>query len=122
MTMYIQMDEALAAYKQQLEANYDAYLEATWPVAAAEDFEKRRAMYNITFEEGQKYIKVVMNHLGGRSVHSFVVAKEVTVKGKTFPVGTILKAASWKTPAFNFKRGDVFIGDYGRAATEWVGI
>lgn len=58
--------------------------------------EKFRA--GVGFEVGPKYIKVI----AGRSVHSFIVNKA----GK-FPLGAVLKSASWKAPATNFARANL---------------
>lgn len=49
---------------------------------------------------GNKYLKVCIYE----SVHSFIVN---THTDKQFKFGDILKAASWKTPARNFKRGSI---------------
>ncbi len=64
---------------------------------------------SVTFERGSKYLRVVMTdgymtpgtH---RSAYAFIVAQDVG----QFKVGDILKAASWKAPAKNFARGNVF--------------
>ena len=51
---------------------------------------------SISFETGKKYIRVVRDNYGQRSVHSFV---DITS-------GDVYKAASWKVPAKNI-RGNV---------------
>jgi hypothetical protein len=56
---------------------------------------------------GKKYARITQwSGSQQRNVHCFIV----TPKGASdkFPVGTILKAASWKAPALNFGRGNVF--------------
>lgn len=60
--------------------------------------------FTITFEPGSSYIKVVKSNRDGTqcSVHSFIVNK-----AKKFPLGAILKAASFKAPATNFSRGNL---------------
>lgn len=68
---------------------------------------------SVRFDIGSTYIKVV----AGSSVHSFIVNK---VGRKGFPVGTILKAASWKAPATNFARGNILTG-YKSNCTRWTG-
>lgn len=55
--------------------------------------------------EGRRYIKVVRNDRSQKSVHLFV--------DKTS--GTILKAASWKSPAKG-SRGNIFDSDNGFSA------
>ena len=65
------------------------------------------------FEEGSKYVKIVKISAGGsRSVHSFVEKKD----------GNIWKAASWKAPARNFIRGNVFDGASYAKNLRWTGI
>lgn len=66
---------------------------------------------SVRYEVGSKYIKVI----SGDSVHSFIVNN---LKGK-FPLGSILKAASWRAPATNFKRGCVLSEDFSRVS--WTG-
>lgn len=63
----------------------------------------------LRYEIGKKYIKVIDRN----SVHSFIVMND---EGK-FKRGDILKAASWRTPARNFARGNIF-GEY---TIRWTG-
>ena len=66
---------------------------------------------SVRAEEGSKYIKVIT----GSSVHSFIVKKD----GGKWKAGDILKAASWRSPATNFKRGNILEKNYG--GTTWTG-
>ena len=66
-------------------------------------------------EEGNKYIKVVIKAGQFISVHSFVVKQN----GK-FKEGDILKAASWKSPATNYIRGNIN-SNTGYHAIKWMG-
>jgi len=69
--------------------------------------------FGVEFEPGSKYVKVVKISSGGsRSVHSFV-EKET---------GNIWKAASWKAPAKNFVRGNVFDAGTYLNRLQWTGI
>jgi hypothetical protein len=70
------------------------------------DFEK-----SIRIERGSKYLKVIT----GSSVHSFVCYRDL---GK-FTKGDILKAASWRSPAKNFARGNVCSKDF--SLVTWTG-
>lgn len=63
----------------------------------------------LRYEIGKKYIKVIDRN----SVHSFIVMND---EGK-FKRGDILKAASWRSPARNFARGNIF-GEY---TIRWTG-
>ena len=92
------LDLALTAYADALEQKRTAAL------ARPGDYH-----VSVTFEGGSKYLRVVMadgyrttgTH---RSAYAFIVAKDMG----QFKVGDILKAASWKAPAKNFARGNVF--------------
>ena len=67
---------------------------------------------SIYYDIGKKYVKIVIE--GG--VHSFIVKDESDAK---FVFGDILKAASWKTPARNYKRGNVF--ELESSSVNWTG-
>ena len=59
----------------------------------------------LCYSKGRNYIKIISKRHGGNSsVHSFIVLKPT----KGYEIGDILKAASSKAPATNFKRGNVF--------------
>jgi len=55
---------------------------------------------SLSYQDGKVYIKIIKDS----SVHSFIVKEDT----KQFKKGDILKAASWKAPAKNFARGNVF--------------
>ena len=61
---------------------------------------------------GKKYVKIT----DGSSVKAFVVACE---DDKKFAYGDILKPAGWKTPARNFRRGNVLDRTFDRV--RWTG-
>ena len=63
----------------------------------------------LKYEFGRKYIRV----FDRGSAHSFIVMKD---EGK-FKRGDILKCASWRSPATNFSRGNIF-GEY---TIRWTG-
>lgn len=65
-------------------------------------------------EEGSKYVKV-LSVTFGRSAHSFIVKAD----GPKFKAGDVLKAASWNAPAKNFRRANIFVGDF--KACRWSG-
>lgn len=68
---------------------------------------------SVKYEVLNKFIKIVQ----GGSVHSFIVNSE----NYKFPVGAVLKAASWKAPALNYSRGNVLDGSY-KKRVRWTGI
>ena len=86
------LDIALTMYADHLKADYNK-----WNQDVSD------AKFDITFERGRKFIKVVKTSWGSRSVHSFIC---IQPHGK-FQFGDILKAASWAAPAKNFARGNV---------------
>ena len=96
--------EALIAYKDVIIADYEKRL-----ACVDEDGNLR---FGIEFEEGSKYVKVVSLSWSSRSVHSFV--EKAT--------GDIWRAASWKSPARNFARGNVFKLDSYLNRTSWTGV
>ena len=99
------LNTALIGYKDSIVANY-----VKWCAdAGISDI----GQFGVEFEPGSKYVKVVKISSGGsRSVHSFV-EKET---------GAIWKAASWKAPAKNFARGNVFDAGTYLNRLQWTGI
>ena len=96
---------ALIGYKDDIVKNYVDWCGA----AGISDI----GQFGVEFEPGSKYVKVVKISSGGsRSVHSFV-EKET---------GAIWKAASWKAPAKNFARGNVFDAGTYLNRLQWTGI
>lgn len=77
---------------------------------------KGDANFDITFERGRKFIKVVHSSYGSRSVHSFICIQP----DSKFQFGDILKAASWAQPAKNFARGNV-LDPKSYAGHRWTG-
>jgi len=92
---------ALIGYKDAIVRNYEARYE-----------NPNGERFGIEFDEGSKYIKIVSVSWGSRSVHSFVEKK----------TGDIWKAASWKAPARNFARGNVFAPTTYINRTTWTGV
>jgi hypothetical protein len=97
---------ALIGYKDAIVSNYYT----KWAPDTGVDTEVAR--FGIEFEEGNKYVKIVSVSWGSRSVHSFV--EKAT--------GDIWKAASWKAPARNFARGNVFAPTTYLNRTTWTGV
>jgi len=64
---------------------------------------------------GQKYIKVITGSPYRPSVHSFIVATDSDSK---FRKGDVLMPATWKAPAKNRARGNIFDGDF---PMQWTG-
>jgi len=84
---------------------------ASWMKGDSPHIKQMIQEYNdgLRYEFGKKYVKVIH----GDSVHSFIVLED---DGK-FKRGDILKPASWRTPARNFARGNIF-GNY---KIRWTG-
>jgi hypothetical protein len=88
------LDIAMTMYADHLIANYRSWRNG--------DSNERPAWF-VTFDRGRKFIKVVTESYGSKSVHSFIC---IQPHGK-FQFGDILKAATWAQPAKNFARGNV---------------
>jgi hypothetical protein len=95
---------ALIGLKDVIVADYAKFLK---------DIECTKDKFGIEFEAGSKYVKVVSISGGGsRSVHCFVEKAN----------GNILRAASWKSPARNFIRGNVYDQASYINRVSWTGV
>ena len=99
---------SLIGYKDVILADYYD----KWAPATGTSPEEAEGRFGVEFEEGNKYVKVVSVSWGSRSVHSFVEKK----------TGDIWRAASWKAPAKNFVRGNVFDRNSYLNRTSWTGV
>jgi len=115
------MDEALTHYKKKIGDDYENWTLGAKALLNADSIEKRiRRNGVVEFKNGidhvcgSKYIKVTRSD-NQTSVHSFIVNIH---DDKKFKYGDILKAASWKSPARNFARGNIF-EEY---KVRWVGM
>ena len=112
LTMADRMAEAFAVYKTKIGEDYENWTLGSRALLSADNIEKRirkngvvEFKNGISYKCGSKYIKVTKNLGNQTSVHSFIVN---TYDDKKFNYGDILKAASWKAPARNFSRGNIF--------------
>ena len=107
-------DSAMQKYLDYIKADY-----AKWSAPCSNDpfVQDMIAKFNndISYKVSPKYIKVLQNG----SVHSFVHSFVVNDLNNKFPLGSILKAASWKAPALNFKRGCVLSENF--SSVSWTG-
>ena len=95
---------ALIGLKDVIVADYAKFLK---------EIDGSKDKFGIEFESGSKYVKVVSISGGGsRSVHCFVEKAN----------GNILRAASWKAPARNFVRGNVFDQASYINRVRWTGV
>jgi len=96
--------------------NYAAALKQSYLNGYGNGKNAEEVQFNVEFDVGRKYIKVIVVNRNSRSSHSFIVIGD---QGK-FKDGDILKSASWKTPARNFARGNIFEGDF--STIHWAGL
>lgn len=111
------MTNELNAYLDAIKADY---LRSSPPVTNGDVIREQvrnemvyKFVNGLSFEVGSKYIRVVTSNGSSRSVHSFIVRED----GPKFKKGDILKSASWKTPAKNQARGNIF----GTYHISWTG-
>ena len=90
------LDIALTMYADHLVRDYYRWDKSGVDLRAESKFE-------IDYNRGRKFLKVVAKSYGSKSVHSFICVKA----HDQWKVGDILKAASWAQPAKNFARGNV---------------
>ena len=115
------MGDALKEYKKKIGDDYENWTLGSRALLSADSIEKRiKENSVIEFKNGidhicgSKYIKVTRTD-NQTSVHSFIVN---IYDDDKFKYGDILKASSWKTPARNFARGNIF-ENY---KVRWVGM
>ena len=101
------LDIALTMYADHLRKDYDRY-------SPKEKYPE--AKFDVTFDRGRKFLKVVKTSYGSKSVHSFICIQA----HDSWKVGDILKAASWAAPAKNFARGNV-LDSSSYANHKWTG-
>ena len=95
---------ALIGLKDVIVADYARFLK---------EIDGSKDKFGIEFEAGSKYVKIVSISGGGsRSVHCFVEKAN----------GNILRAASWKAPARNFVRGNVYDQASYINRVRWTGV
>lgn len=68
---------------------------------------KERGSYH-TYSIGKKYIKVIS--MDGKDSEHGSVWGFINVGNKKFPIGSVLKAAGWNSPALNQPRGNILNG------------
>jgi len=103
------LSTALIGYKDAILADYAKFKNELDHLKLYDSIDK----FGVEFEPGSKYVKIVTISAGGsRSVHSFVEKSN----------GVIWRAASWKAPAKNFPRGNVFDAGTYLNRLQWTGI
>jgi len=66
----------------------------------------------LSLEIGQRYARIVSTSPGSRSAFGFLDRTN----------GDVLKSSSWKAPAKNFARGNVFDPNNGTGRVQWTGV
>ena len=106
--------ELIEQYIAHAKADY-----VNWHGARASDPVCARMIqeFQMSYEVGSSYIKIVQLTHWNKSVHSFIVNKA----GK-FAIGDVLKAAGWKAPATNFKRATIADKTTWAGRVTWTGV
>jgi len=103
------LDIALTMYADHLINDYNRWNKTPVDLKAESNF-------GIDYQRGRKFLKVIKESWGSKSVHSFICIKE----HDQWKVGDILKAASWAQPAKNFARGNV-LNPSSYSSHRWTG-
>lgn len=114
-----EMEEAAKEYAHFLEKDYFRMEGSNSTGYTGKIYSKDPTKYNIDLVMARKFLRVEMIHFGSRSIHSYIVLEDNYGK---FNIGDILKAASWKHPATNFARGNVFYPDTYKNRCRWAGV
>lgn len=93
--MNTEIENYLLHLSNDYKTRYVGITESAWVQEMNKQFDE-----SLRLIDGKSYIKVCVN----TSVHTFIVKED----GIKFKKGDILKAASWKSPATNFSRGNLF--------------
>lgn len=94
------MNTEIKNYLLHLSTNYKSRYTGNTEIAWVKEMDKQFDE-SLNLIDGKAYIKVCVN----TSVHTFIVKED----GPKFKKGDILKAASYKAPAKNFARGNVYV-------------
>lgn len=99
-----QLDEFLLMAQATVDASYDQFMPQPRNIDGPV----------LIIEKGRRYARIVAtdNRRDQRSVWGFVDMTN----------GDLLKANSWKAPAKNFARGNIFDGDRGLNCQSWTGV
>lgn len=110
------MNKAITNLANSMTADYAVWQQSTRLLWDSEHRDEMLARYEETldFKKGKKYIKVITD----RSVSGFIVNVH---DDPDFEYGTMLKAASYNSPARNFGRGNIFNND-DVLKVRWTGI
>ena len=95
---------ALAELEMRIIEDYNAFSSG-----GSNDIMKAEFADNINYAPGRKFLKITTKS----SVWGFI-----NLSHPKFEEGDLLKAASWKTPALNRPRGNIFNNDY---VINWTG-
>lgn len=111
------MESRIAILFDRMTADYRQWTEAMakhYPHMTPDYVDQHVNAYKskLSYEVGKKYIRIVSD--GG--AYGFIV---IDAQHPKFKLGDMLKADSWKTPALNFKRGNIFEDSY---TVKWTGI
>jgi len=113
----VKTDYALSKYLEAIKTDYAEFYKSSLASGrvSKEYVDQRIAEFNsgLKVEYGSKFIRVITQD---RSAHSFIALRD---EGK-FKAGDILKSASWRSPAKNFARGNIFAGTLDRV--QWTGV
>jgi hypothetical protein len=104
---YIALEAFMAKAQAKVTAQYLAFQGAN---TSAEFIAQHSP--KLTYMAGKRYLRIVSYSTGSRCSFAFVDTTN----------GDVLKSASWKKPATNFPRGNIYDAQNGTGRVRWTGV
>lgn len=92
------MNTAIQTVTAEILTSFSAQLQTMVTSECERIFPGNTSNHTISFEIGRKYARLITSTHGQRSCYGFVDMTN----------GDLMKSASWKAPAKNFARGNIF--------------
>lgn len=110
--------EGFAALEAHAKADYDRFVTGMCNSLGTSNHTEK---YSLRLSFGKKFAKIIKQRNGkDESAFGFVALVNGESQGMSFKVGDLLKSDGWKSPAFNFVRGNLLDKTFDRV--RWTSI